>query len=73
METTDIEIKLTRREKWRIYDAFYKKVKYDNNPEYRKRKQEIALKSYHKRKAERAAIAAAAAAAPPAPSQAATF
>lgn len=67
MESTDIEIKLTRREKWRIYDAFYKKLKYDNDPEYRKRKQEIALKSYHKRKAEKSAAAA------PAPSQAATF
>lgn len=71
MESTDVEVKLTRREKWRIYDAFYKKLKYDNDPDYRKRKQEIALKSYHKRKAERAAIAATAAA--PAPSQAATF
>lgn len=59
MESTDVEVKLTRREKWRIYDAFYKKLKYDNDPDYRKRKQEIALKSYHKRKAEKAIATAA--------------
>lgn len=53
-QTTEELPKLTRQEKWRVYDALYKKRKYDNDPEYRKRKQQIALKSYYKRRAEQA-------------------
>lgn len=59
--TTDETIKLTRQEKWRVYDNFYKQRKYATDPEFRQKIIDRATAHYYKKRAEKLAAAAAAA------------
>jgi len=60
METTTTEElpKLTKQEKWRGYDNFYKQRKYANDPEFRQKVIDRALAHYYKKQAAKAAAAA---------------
>lgn len=59
--TTQEELpKLTRQEKWRVYDNFYKQRKYANDPEFRQRAIDRALAHYYKKRAEKLEAEAAA-------------
>lgn len=49
-ETTEELPTLTREEKWRVYDAYWKKRKYDSDPEFREKTRMRALASYYRRK-----------------------
>jgi hypothetical protein len=62
MELANEELpKLTKQEKWRVYDNFYKQRKYANNPEYRQKVIDRALAHYYKKRAEKLEAEAAAA------------
>lgn len=56
--TTEELPKLTRQEKWRVYDNFYKQRKYANDPEFRQKVRDRALAHYYKKQAEKAAATA---------------
>jgi len=58
--TTEELPKLTRQEKWRVYDNFYKQRKYANDPEFRQRAIDRALAHYYKKRAEKLEAEAAA-------------
>ena len=59
--TTNEELpKLTRQEKWRVYDNFYKQRKYASDPEFRQRAIDRALAHYYKKRAEKLEAEAAA-------------
>lgn len=60
--TDELPVKLTRQEKWRVYDNFYKQRKYAANPEYRQKVIDRSLAYYYKKRAEKLAAAAATAA-----------
>ena len=59
--TDELPVKLTRQEKWRVYDNFYKQRKYANDPEFRQRAIDRALAHYYKKRAEKLEAEAAAA------------
>jgi hypothetical protein len=55
MQSTTEELpKLTRQEKWRVYDNFYKQRKYASDPEFRQRVIDRASAHYYKKRAEKA-------------------
>ena len=57
--TTTSDIKLTRQEKWRVYDNFYKQRKYANDPEFRQKVRDRALAHYYMKRAAKVATAVA--------------
>ena len=60
--TTQEELpKLTRQEKWRVYDNFYKQRKYASDPEFRQKAIDRALAHYYKKRAAKLGAEAAAA------------
>lgn len=56
--TTEELPKLTRQEKWRVYDNFYKQRKYASDPEFRQKIIDRALAHYYKKRAVKTAAAA---------------
>lgn len=55
--TTDEVTKLTKQEKWRVYDNFYKQRKYASDPEFRQKIIDRALAHYYKKREAKMAAA----------------
>jgi hypothetical protein len=58
--TTEELPKLTKQEKWRVYDNFYKQRKYASDPEFRQKAIDRALAHYYKKREAKMAASAAA-------------